>query len=350
MLRSGGFLLAVLVVGVILTGAYVWTSMDTELNVTADGQIYEVLPGATINGISANLAREQILSGSPVAFRLYARATASKGHIKAGEYRLVPGMTGRTLLSLFRSGKVVRHEITFVEGWTVRQWRQRLAAEPQVQQTLDGVQDNALMSQLGKDDMSPEGQFFPDTYQYTRGETDVSILARAHRRMIEVLEIEWARGTRNPVLASPYQALILASIVEKESGYEPDLPRIASVFLNRLSRNMRLQSDPTVIYGIDEFDGNLTRSDLARANDYNTYTVRGLPPTPICNPGLASIRATLNPEPSGFLYFVARGNGTSEFSETLEDHNAAVTRFQKAGRVENYQSAPATQKNDQKNR
>ncbi|MEX2326358.1 MAG: endolytic transglycosylase MltG, partial [Pseudomonadales bacterium] len=182
------------------------------------------------------------------------------------------------------------------------------------------------------------------------GETDIAILARAYRRMIEVLEIEWARGTRNPVLASPYQALILASIVEKESGYEPDLPRIASVFLNRLSRNMRLQSDPTVIYGIDEFDGNLTRSDLARANDYNTYTVRGLPPTPICNPGLASIRATLNPEPSGFLYFVARGDGTSEFSETLEDHNAAVTRFQKAGRVENYQSAPATQKNDQKNR
>lgn len=344
MLKFAGLLVSALILGGIALGTWVYVGMATEIRVGPEGEVYDIPAGATINGISADLVRQKILPAPAIAFRLYARITESEGHIKAGEYRLVPGMTGAAILSLFRSGQVIERSITFVEGWTVRQWRRHLAAQTHVQQTISGVPDAALMSLFGKQDLHPEGQFFPDTYHFTRGETDISILARAHQRMVQVIAQEWARGTRNPALESPYQAMILASIVEKESGYDPDLPRIASVFLNRLGRNMKLQSDPTVIYGIEEFDGNLTSSDLKRENAYNTYTIKGLPPTPICNPGLASIRATLNPEPGDFLYFVARGDGSSEFSKNLADHNAAVARFQKAGRVENYQSAPATQK------
>ena len=281
----------------------------------------------------------EIIKAPPLVFRIYARLTEHGGQLKAGEYRIGDHMTGMTLLALFRSGKVIEREITFIEGWTFAQWRSHLGAQTTIQNTLESQDDEAIMKLLGKPGLHPEGQFFPDTYRYVRGETDLAILTRAHVNMTNILEAEWARRTTS-IYQNPYEALVMSSIVEKETSWEPDRTRVAGVFTNRLRERMRLQSDPTVIYGIPEFGGDLKRSDLASPSDYNTYQINGLPPTPICNPGLSSIRAALNPDSHGYFYFVARGDGTSEFSATLPEHNTAVNRYQKSGRVRDYRSSP----------
>jgi UPF0755 protein len=272
-------------------------------------------------------------------FRAYGLATAGQGSLKAGEFLLDEGFNGRQVLQHFRQGQVIQHSITFPEGWRFIDWRVHLASKTKIRVTIQGLADAEIMTLLGVPGQHVEGQFFPDTYQYAKGETDISILRRAHRRMTQALRKAW-RNRADDTLNSDQEALILASIIEKETGFAPDRGKIASVFINRLRQGMRLQTDPTVIYGLTDFDGDLTRAHLRQSTPYNTYRNKGLPPTPICNPGLASIEAASNPASTEFLYFVAQGDGKSYFSTSLAEHNAAVSRFQGQARREGYRSTP----------
>lgn len=333
-------ILAATLCALAVAGIYIHIALDRDIRVDAGRLVYDVPEGVTIKWLSADLARRDILSTPEWLFWIYARLSRSEGSLKVGEYQIVPGMTERALLTLIRSGKVIQRQITFVEGWTFAQWREALAGGLGIEHTIDGKSGPSIMKSLGDAGVSPEGEFFPDTYHYTKGASDLSILRRAHTRMTETLSREWRQASDSTTFNSPYQALILASIVEKETGYAPDRPKIARVFINRLNKQMRLQSDVTIIYGLKDFNGNLIKADLTVDNPYNTYMFRGLPPTPICNPGLDAIRAALNPSPGNYYYFVARGDGSSEFSATLKQHNTAVDRFQKTGRVSDYRSAP----------
>jgi UPF0755 protein len=301
---------------------------------------FEVTKGASLNYVLSSLVQQDVVSMPLWLFKIYARLTNEQGTIKAGEYSLAGELTPITLLSMFREGRVVLHTVQFPEGWTFATWRENFKSQPALKQELAGYTDYSLMRLLGFEGVSPEGQFFPDTYSYQKGDSDISVLRQAHLRMKEVLVNEWDQRTEHNLFDSVDEALILASIIEKETAYEPDRIRVASVFVNRLKKKMKLQTDPTVIYGIENFDGNLRRKHLRSPTPYNTYVIAGLPPTPICNPGLNSIRAALQPEISNYYYFVARGDGSSEFSETLAEHNRAVVRYQKSGRVEGYRSSP----------
>ncbi|MCZ6502797.1 MAG: endolytic transglycosylase MltG [Gammaproteobacteria bacterium] len=318
---------------VIVISASLSAYINKELNrsIAISGSTYfEVKKGATIGSIAHYLNELDLLPISTRLFRYYGVVTSGAGSIKAGEYELVPGMNVKDLLLLVRSGKVRQRQITFLEGWTFRQWRDYLRGKSDINQTLEPETDRGVMKLLGKPRLHPEGQFFPDTYHYIKGENDIEILRRAHKKLESVMEQQWQSRTIGDVLQNPYEALILASIVEKETGYSPDRSRVARVFLNRLGKNIRLQSDPTVIYGLgDNFDGNLRRAHLNEPHPYNTYVNEALPPTPICMPGMAAIQATLRAEPGAFLFFVARGDGSSYFSLNLDEHNRAVNRYQK---------------------
>ncbi len=253
--------------------------------------------------------------------------------IKAGSYEIEQGTTLLDLLRKLTRGDVSQAEIVFIEGWTFRQMRQRLDAHPDVQHDGKDLSDAEIMRRIGAETNSPEGWFFPDTYLFSKRSSDIDILARAYRSMRKHLAREWENRAPQLPLSSPYQALVLASIVEKETGREQDRPLVAAVFVNRLRKGMLLQTDPSVIYGLGEsFDGNLRKRDLLADTPYNTYTRPGLPPTPIAMPGLASLQATLRPAASGALYFVARGDGGSHFSQTLDEHNRAVNRYQRGAR------------------
>jgi UPF0755 protein len=266
----------------------------------------------------------------PRWLQLYARATGADARIKAGEYSVAPGTTPRSLLALFESGAVIQHSVTIVEGWTFRDLRKALEAEPHLDNTLAGQGEAAVMAALGEPGLPAEGLFFPDTYLFGKGTTDLEILRQARERMRQELERAWAGRSDDVVLETPYQALVLASIVEKETALGAERPRIAGVFSERLRIGMRLQTDPTVIYGLGaQYDGNLRRADLERDGPYNTYTRAGLPPTPIALPGAEALRAAVNPDERGELYFVATGlpDGSHEFSRTLAEHEAAVRRY-----------------------
>jgi UPF0755 protein len=250
--------------------------------------------------------------------------------IRAGSYEVHAGVTPRSLLGKMVRGDEVLESVRLGEGWTFRQFRAVLAASPQLRQTITAMSDDEVMAALGQPGVAAEGRFFPDTYLYSRGVSDLTVLRRAHAAMQRELAQAWADRAPGLPLESADQALVLASIVEKETGVDADRARVAGVFANRLRLGMRLQTDPTVIYGLgDAFDGNLRRRDLETDTPFNTYTRAGLPPTPIAMPGRASLRAAVNPEPTKALYFVARGDGSSEFSETLDAHNRAVNRYQR---------------------
>lgn len=284
-------------------------------------------------GSSATSAARQIASAGvrmqPWQFALLARALGKEGAIKAGTYEVEQGITARALLEKLIRGEVAQAEILFVEGWTFRQLRAALDAHRHVKHETAGAADAEIMQRIGAAGTVPEGRFFPDTYRFARGTSDAEILRQAYRAMQRHLEAAWAGRSENLPLASPDEALILASIVEKETGRPEDRTAIAAVFNNRLRAGIRLQADPTVIYGMGErFNGNLRKRDLEEDGPYNTYTRAGLPPTPVAMPGLASLRATVNPAPIDALYFVARGDGSSEFSRTLQEHNRAVTKYQ----------------------
>jgi UPF0755 protein len=268
----------------------------------------------------------------PVAwpFEALARITGKAGVLQAGNYEVSRGISLLGLLQRVTSGDRTQDQITFVDGWTFAQVRAALERHPAVRQEMRGVGDLDVAERLGLGYPSPEGLFFPDTYFFANGTSDLAILRRANRSLRRQLDALWAERAPDLPLADPYRALILASIVEKETGVPADRPLIAAVFVNRLRRGMLLQTDPTVIYGLGSgFDGNLRRRDLTTDGPYNTYLRPGLPPTPIAIVGLASLQAALQPAATDALYFVARGDGTSEFSRTLAEHERAVTKYQR---------------------
>jgi UPF0755 protein len=297
----------------------------------AQGQTLDVARGATMNGLLRDFRERGVLTGRQRLYlSWYARLNGQARSLKAGEYELAPGLRAMDLTALLASGRVKLHELTLVEGWTFAQALAAVRAHPAIAQTLPpGDAAEPLMAALGAAGRHPEGRFNPDTYRFARGTSDVEFLRRAYQAMERVLADEWAGRASDLPYASPEEALIMASIVERETGMIDERPEIAGVFVRRLKLRMRLQTDPTVIYGLGAaFDGNLRKRDLLADGPYNSYTRAGLPPTPICLPGRAALHAALHPAPGKTLYFVARGDGSHQFSETFADHEAAVRKFQ----------------------
>lgn len=308
---------------------YVHYQFSRPLNIPESGYVVDIRAGdsstKTINDLAANGVIEW-----PFLFRGYLKWSGRDRNIKAGEYLVSPGSTFDDLLEKIDRGDVILREVTLVEGWTVRQALRHLCAQPEIICTLNG--DVAALVQLIRtiaSTDSPEGMLYPDTYRFSRGTTDAEIVTKANAKLLEVLEAEWKTRDRDTPLRSPYEALILASIVEKETSVPQERRKIAGVFSRRLLQGMRLQTDPTVIYGLgDAYAGNITREHLQRYTPYNTYKIDGLPPTPIALAGVESIHAALHPEKGEELYFVARGDGTHEFASSLEEHNRNVYKYQ----------------------
>ena len=326
-------LLVILAVSLLLiTAAALWQVnrfLDGPVNVPEGGVVFEILPGAPFSRISERLAEEGIIA-YPTLLRLYARASGKAGSVHAGEYIIEPGTTLGELLLQFTGGDVLLYSFTIVEGWNQWDLLRALHEHPQIDAQMSEDGWAALLEQLGAETSHPEGLFLPETYHFPRHTSDRTVLKQAYQLMQRFLYEEWpARDPETPV-ATPYEALILASIVEKETARPDERNRIAGVFARRLEKRMRLQTDPTVIYGIGpEFDGNITRRDLRTDTPYNTYTRGGLPPTPIAMPGRDAIRAALHPAPGKALYFVATGigDGSHTFSETKAEHDAAVAEY-----------------------
>jgi UPF0755 protein len=292
---------------------------------------FSIRPGSTLRGAT----RQIIEAGLPVPewkFILLARANGASASVKAGSYQVPAGVTPLLLIHKIVRGEYAQADILFVEGWNFRQMREALNAHVDLKHDSADLSEAQIMAKLGVPEVRPEGMFFPDTYVFAKGSSDLAVLARAHRAMKKQLESAWAERAPDLPMTDPYEALILASIVEKETGRSSDREMIAAVFANRLRLRMKLQTDPSVIYGMGErFDGNLRKRDLVTDTPFNTYTRRGLPPHPIAMPGLASLAAVMHPAKTDALYFVSRGDGTSEFSRTLVDHNRAVAKYQMPG-------------------
>ena len=290
---------------------------------------FEVKPGASLKTVSRQLTTAGLLR-EPWSFTLLVRVLGKAGDLKAGNYLIERNPTPLQLFRMITKGAVQQNEIRFIEGWNFRQVRQALDENPALVHETAGLSDEDVLKRLGVPETQPEGLFFPDTYYFSGGMSDLAILRRAYALMQSHLARAWE--TRQPGLpyATPYEALTMASIVEKETGAPAERPMIAGVFVNRLRLGMRLQTDPTGIYGLGEhFDGNLHKRDLLADTPYNTYTRAGLPPTPIAMPGQEAIQAALQPAATKALYFVSKGNGTHYFSGTLDEHNRAVARYQK---------------------
>ena len=292
-------------------------------------QIIVLEPGTNYTELIGRLQAQGRLS-DPWMWRLLGRIDDRAGRVRAGEYRLPGAVSPADLIGqLTAGGGVVRYGVTLVEGWTSAQAVAYLQDRPALRGTLADVPADRLLQHLGLEPGPSEGRFFPDTYSFERGATDADILRQAHRRMEETLAREWAARDQALPYDSPYEALIMASIIEKETGRAEERGQIAQVFVQRLRVGMKLQTDPTVIYGVGAaFDGDLTRAHLRTDTPFNTYTRFGLPPTPIALPGRAALRAALQPDEGDYLYFVARGDGSSQFSRTLAEHQAAVRRYQ----------------------
>ena len=293
---------------------------------------FEVRAGASLSSVARSLHDAGVLPHA-LALTLLARVKSVDRTIKAGSYEIEGGITLPELLAKLTQGDVTQTAVTIVEGTTFAELRRALRENTQVRQTVLDLPDAELLARVGAVESHPEGLFFPDTYYFAGGSSDLALLRRAYRSLHERLDAAWARRAPDLPLATPYEALILASIVEKETGQANDRPLVASVFVNRLKRGMRLQTDPAVIYGLGtRFDGNLRKRDLEADTAYNTYTRDGLPPTPIALPSQASLDVVVNPPQTPYLYFVSRGDGTSEFSANLIEHNRAVSKYQRGGR------------------
>ncbi|MEP6482890.1 MAG: endolytic transglycosylase MltG [Rudaea sp.] len=302
---------------------------DQALAPLTDSTSIDVPLGTAVPGVVRMLDGTGIHTGQPIYWRVLARQMEVAGKLKAGEYAIDPGISPRMLLMKMAAGDVIQHRFTIVEGWTFAQLRAALGAETGIKQTMASMDDVAVMRELGENDKPPEGWFLPETYSYVKGTTDIDVLRHAHASMQKQLDEHWPSRMPNAMLTTPYQALILASIVEKETAKPDERPQIAAVFLHRLQLGMKLQTDPTVIYGLGAaYDGKIHRRNLDTDTPFNTYTRAGLPPTPIAMPGAASINAVLHPAATDALYFVARGDGSHEFSPSLEAHNRAVSKYQ----------------------
>ncbi len=311
-----------------LVGACSWW-LDQPLSLSAPAVDLSIEPGTSARGVADAVAQ----SGVQVrADWLYAwfRLSGQDRQIKAGSYEIETGTTPRSLLRKLVRGEESLRTVTLVEGWTFRQVRQALAQAPQLAADTAALSDEAIMERLGRAGLPAEGRFFPDTYSYAKGSSDLKVLARALRSMDRHLADAWDKRAPDTPLKNPDQALVLGSIVEKETGRASERPQIAGVFANRLRIGMLLQTDPTVIYGMgDLFDGNLRKKDLQTDTPWNTYTRAGLPPTPIAMPGRDALLAAVAPARTDALYFVARGDGSSEFSSSLDAHNRAVDKYQR---------------------
>ncbi len=325
--RYGLVAAAALVLGAV---AYViWFSFTP---LSPESKIYVVEPGTSLRAFSRELYDDHVLPDSRTLVWLAYLRGESRG-LKAGEYRFRQGITSLGILEQVIAGQVVQYPFTIVDGWTFHQVMQELDAAPHLLHTLGALTPAQIMASLGHPGVSPEGQFFPDTYYYATGMSDRMVLQRAYLRMQRTLQREWAGRDRKVPLKTPDQAVILASIIEKESSLPSERSIIAGVFVNRLRLGMKLQTDPTVIYGMGRsYHGKITTADLRRRTPYNTYVIYGLPPTPIAMPSEGALHAALNPASTNALYFVARGDGTHEFSDTLKAQDRAVIEYQLHGR------------------
>ncbi len=324
-------------ISIILIAAFLiagWALMDyqsSQKTPVIDQQpvILEIEKGESFRKITDKLIQKGV-DINPVWFRLMAYQKDQTQKIKTGEFVLNPGITPTELLAILVAGKSKQYAITFPEGWTFTQIRDEIEKNPNIKQTLKGLDVKTVLKQIGVKEAHPEGLFFPDTYYFEKNMTDVALLKRAYQKMHQVLEQEWQNREKNLPLKSAYEALILASIIEKETGKVSERPTIAGVFIRRLGKGMLLQTDPTVIYGMGKaYKGNIRYKDLKKPTSYNTYVIKGLPPTPIAMPGKAAIHAALHPESGDSLYFVSRGDGSHVFSATLSKHNKAVNIYQR---------------------
>lgn len=323
--------LALLLLAGVAAGAvgwWGWQQLD-QPGPANETTIVEIPPGMSLGRISARLEDAGVLRHARL-FEWYGRGSGLAGRVRAGEYRFPPGSTPREVMARLVRGEVLLHSLTIVEGWTFRQMRAAITAHPAISATLGDASGDEIMARLGREDTRPEGWFLPETYRFPRGTTDLELLRMAHAAMQQALDDAWADRHDELPFQTPYEALILASIIERETGLASERHEIAGVFVRRLQRGMRLQTDPTVIYGLGpDFEGRLRRVHLQTDTPYNTYTRSGLPPTPIALPGRASLAAAVQPLEGRSLYFVATGrpDGSHAFSETLEQHNRAVQRY-----------------------
>ncbi len=327
-------LLGLFVVLVLLTAAAAaaaWSWLDRPLPLSGSSAELSIEAGATPREVAQAWVDAGVQTEPRFLYEWF-RWSGQARRIRAGSYEIDAGTTPRGLLAKLVQGDETMERVRFIEGWTVRQLRAALAQAPHLKQQTAGMSDAQLMAALGAPEQPAEGRFFPDTYVYSRGVSDLTVLRRAHKALHERLDEVWAEKPPDSPLKSPDDVLKLASIVEKETGLAADRGLVAGVFVNRLRIGMPLQTDPTVIYGLgDKFDGNLRKRDLLTDTPFNTYTRGGLPPTPIALPGMASLRAVVRPQPTKALYFVARGDGSSVFSDNLADHNRAVNKYQRGG-------------------
>jgi UPF0755 protein len=322
-------MVSIVAIAVAVIAAYGWYQMRYAPVAMAEPTVRVVVPkGASARGIAVAL-REGGIRVAPDLFVLRTRMRGLDGRLKAGTYDFAAPQTMDTMLDRMVAGDVVLATVRLIEGWTFRQMRAAIDSHPEIDRDTEGLDEAAILERIGSSFRQAEGLFMPDTYRFAPGTRALEIYRQAHEAMMRRLEQAWAARRPDLPLASAYEALVLASIIEKETGRADERARVAAVFINRLRIGMILQSDPTTIYGLgDNFDGNLRKRDLRADTPYNTYTRKGLPPTPIALPGLASIEAALNPADISALYFVARGDGSSEFSDTLAEHNRAVARYQ----------------------
>ncbi|HBP41668.1 MAG: endolytic transglycosylase MltG [Vreelandella alkaliphila] len=327
------FLAAVGVVVVVgfaaVVGGYAYWQQRLSAPVTLEEPaLYQVPAGAGFNQVVRDLESQGFIEDA-WAFQLLARVEPERvPRLRVGEYQLTPGMSGLELIALLGSNNVVTYPLTIPEGWTFRQMRELLDSAPKLENRTAELSDDEIMSLLDREGTFPEGWFFPDTYRYHLGMSDVDILRQSLSRMEQILAEVWDGRDDDLTIDTPYEALIMASLIERETGAPEERREIAGVFKRRMEQGMRLQTDPTVIYGMGErYEGRITRADLREATPYNTYVIDGMPPTPIALPGRASLEAAVNPLPGETLYFVSRGDGTHHFSRTLREHNNAVNRY-----------------------
>ncbi|WP_235042062.1 endolytic transglycosylase MltG [Vreelandella profundi] len=323
-------LLVVVVVGAasVVGGYFYWQSrLNAPLALDAP-MLYQVPSGAGFNQVVGQLEAQGVVDDA-WAFQLLAKVEPERvPRLRTGEYQLLPEMSGLEMMALLGSDNVVTYSLTIPEGWSFRQMRELLNAAPKLAHRTADMSDAEVMTLLDREDVFPEGWFFPDTYRYHLGMSDVDVLRQSLARMERILDDVWEERGDDLTIESSYEALIMASLIERETGAPQERNEIAGVFKRRMEQGMRLQTDPTVIYGMGErYDGRITRADLREATPYNTYMIDGMPPTPIAMPGRASLEAAVNPLPGETLYFVSRGDGTHQFSRTLREHNNAVNRY-----------------------